>query len=115
MSKHRPDETYCHCKTCVPVADVQKESFEVFNLDDGDKIQKKITPWKDMLENDDLQQQERKPANPDLILVASLVDRAPNLVRSQYFLNKNSFPAFYYRAFHGFWQDTFPDGDSSQF
>ena len=81
MNKHRSGEPYCHCKACVPVADVQKESFEVFNLDDGDKIQKKITPWKDMLENDDLQQPERKPANPDLILVASLVDRAPNLVR----------------------------------
>jgi hypothetical protein len=95
MSKHRPEEAFCHCKTCVPVADVQKESFEIFNLDDGDKIQKKITPWKDMLENDDLQQQERKPANPHLILVASLVDRAPNLVRIQRLENESAITLFY--------------------
>ena len=43
-------------------------------------LQKKITPWKEMLDNEDLQD-DRKPANPDLILVASLVDRPPNLVR----------------------------------
>jgi hypothetical protein len=61
------------------VLEVQKDSLEVFSLDDGDKIQKKITPWKEMLENEELNQ-DRKPANPDLILVASLVDRPPNLV-----------------------------------
>jgi hypothetical protein len=38
----------------------------------------------EMLENDDLELEERKPANPDLILVASLIDRPPNLVRTQY-------------------------------
>ena len=52
----------------------------MLSLDEGDKIQKKITPWKDMLENDELQPQNRKPANPNLILVASLIDRPPNLV-----------------------------------
>jgi hypothetical protein len=61
------------------VLEVQKDSLEIFSLDDGDKIQKKITPWKEMLENEELNQ-DRKPANPDLILVASLVDRPPNLV-----------------------------------
>jgi hypothetical protein len=46
----------------------------------GCKIQKKITPWKDMMENEELLQPERKAACPDLILVASLIDRPPNLV-----------------------------------
>lgn len=80
MSKHQPEVAFCHCKACVPLQDAQKDNLAVLSLDEGDKIQKKITPWKDMLENDELQPQNRKPANPNLILVASLIDRPPNLV-----------------------------------
>jgi tRNA G18 (ribose-2'-O)-methylase SpoU len=41
------------------------------------QVQKKITPWSQML---DLEvDSKRPPACPDLIIVASLIDRLPNL------------------------------------
>ena len=81
LSNHRSEATFCFCSTCVPLVDVQKDDLEIFDLDEGGKIQKKITPWKEMLGNESLVPQERKAAHPGLILVASLVDRPPNLVR----------------------------------
>merc|ERR1719330_40414 len=41
------------------------------------QVQKKITPWSQMF---DLEQESKKnPSHTDLIMVASLIDRAPNL------------------------------------
>jgi hypothetical protein len=60
--------------------EIQKEQFEIFNVSEGDTIQKKITPWKDMLDADEAIE-DRVAAHPNLILVASLIDRPPNLVR----------------------------------
>ncbi len=62
----------------------------------AENIQRKITPWKDMLQDIDLaaggsvggasgceRAAARERAHPDLIVIASLVDRLPNLGRSR--------------------------------
>ena len=47
-----------------------------FQVQEG-QVQKKITPWSQMF---DLEQESKKnPSHTDLIMVASLIDRAPNL------------------------------------
>ena len=47
-----------------------------FQAQEG-QVQKKITPWSQMF---DLEQESKKnPCHTDLIMVASLIDRAPNL------------------------------------
>ena len=58
---------------------VPKPLVELTNLTSESigQVQKKITPWQQMF---DLEQESKKePAFPDLIVVASLIDRAPNL------------------------------------
>lgn len=69
----------CYCKSCIPIFEQIRERFEIHNGSEGDTIQKKITPWKEMLETDDFFE-NRVAAHPNLILVGSLVDRPPNLV-----------------------------------
>ena len=58
---------------------VSKPLVDLTNLtsDSIGQVQKKITPWQQMF---DLEQESKKEsAFPDLIVVASLIDRAPNL------------------------------------
>ena len=61
------------------VINVSKASLDLTNLTNESvgQVQKKITPWQQMF---DLEQESKKEsAFPDLIVVASLIDRAPNL------------------------------------
>ena len=76
LNKHR--ENFCLCISCfkgstgsstilseVSILNHEDESF--------DQVQKKITPWKKMFDIE--RESKRSPTHPDLIIVASLIDR----------------------------------------
>jgi len=67
---------------CVPSKLVNKDPLTNQEYGESENIQKKITPWKTMFtdsENQGKLSGKKETAYPDLVVVASLIDRAPNL------------------------------------
>lgn len=72
---HAHREEFCRCEQCFGNQDKNKNLIEIDNS--GDHVQRKIIPWNAMFEEDCTE--KKTPKNPNLILVASLIDRLPNL------------------------------------
>eukprot|EP00092_Neocalanus_flemingeri_P017361 GFUD01018778.1.p1 GENE.GFUD01018778.1~~GFUD01018778.1.p1 ORF type:complete len:1425 (-),score=326.55 GFUD01018778.1:349-4623(-) len=77
-----PGSTLSGCKKEKPAGPVAKDDNR--KMATNQNVQKKITPWKSMLTDSDIGSSNRfsdksTRAHEDLIVVASLIDKAPNL------------------------------------
>ena len=86
VSKEDWKPSWCTCVKCVYMLRQEKEYPINVTLDqeDSSNLQKKIMPWTTMFSDDDqllrLESNERTPkACQDLVVVASLIDKIPNL------------------------------------
>ena len=89
VSKTEWKPSWCRCEHCVYTLRQEKEEYPVGNgleQDGSSNLQKKIMPWTTMFAEDDFllsledgNEQSSTGCHKDLIVVASLIDKIPNL------------------------------------
>ena len=77
LQSHVEDQK-CWCKGCHLPKVMNDEKLDLLDDVSGSNIQKKVMPWTAML-NEDETKQEIAPLHQDLVVVASLIDKLPNL------------------------------------
>ena len=79
-SCHKGDAGKCWCPRCHMSTGTLEDKLETLDGATGDVIQKKVMPWTAMLDEDDGEATGDTPkAHPGLVVVASLIDKLPNL------------------------------------
>ena len=86
VSKEDWKPLWCTCVKCVYMLRQEKEypSYVTLDQEESSNLQKKIMPWTTMFSDDDqlLKLESNEPSSKacqDLVVVASLIDKIPNL------------------------------------